>query len=197
MDKNNLFEPILDDDEEVIKVIRLHKGRAWFSTIVSLILFSLVILPLGILMIIFHEPTLPDEEDMMGFGIMLLCFWALVMLIAIVCVALWCSKTVYAWTNKRVLIRTGYIGVDYKSLDLNMVGALSVNVNIIDKLLRKNTGTISFGSMASPMTTQNISKFSFSFIHEPYQIYKEVKVYIDQKKNAENAKTSSKTTAKK
>ena len=76
-----------------------------------------------------------------------------------------------------------------------MVGALSVNVNIVDKLLRKNTGTISFGSMASPMTVQNASKFSFSFIHEPYQIYKEVKVYIDQKKNAENTKT--KTASKK
>jgi hypothetical protein len=197
MDKNNLFEPVLDDDEEVVKVIRLHKGRAWFSTIVSLILFALVIVPVGVLMIIFHEPMAPDEEDMLGIGIMLLCFWGLVTLIAIVCVALWCSKTVYAWTNKRVLIRTGYIGVDYKSLDLNMVGALSVNVNIVDKLLHKNTGTIAFGSMASPMTMQNASKFSFSFIHDPYQIYKEVKVYIDQKKNSETVKTSTKATAKK
>lgn len=195
MNQNELFQPILDDDEEVVKVVRLHKGRAWFSTIASLIIFGLVIVPVGILMIIFHEPAAAGEEDMMGFGIMLLCFWALVTLIAIICVALWCNKTVYAWTNKRVLIRTGYIGVDYKSLDLNMVGALSVNVNIVDKLLRKNTGTISFGSMASPMTVQNASKFSFSFIHEPYQIYKEVKVYIDQKKNAENTKT--KTTSKK
>lgn len=195
MEEKNLFQPILDDDEEVVKVIRLHKGRAWFSTIASLILFGLVMVPMGILMIIFHEPEVAGDEDMMGFGIMLLGFWALVTLIAIICVALWCNKTVYAWTNKRVLIRTGYIGVDYKSLDLNMVGALSVNVNIIDKLLHKNTGTIAFGSMASPMTMQNASKFSFSFISDPYQIYKEVKVYIDQKKNGESTKT--KTASKK
>ena len=138
-------------------------------------------------MIIYHEPTVPDEEDMMGFGIGVLCVFAVFSLITITCVALWCNKTVYAWTNKRVLIRTGYIGVDYKSLDLNMVGALSVNVNIVDKILHKNTGTISFGSMASPMTVQNASKFSFSFIRDPYQVYKEVKVYIDQKKQTENS----------
>ena len=191
MAEKELFQPILDDDEEVVKVVRLHKGRAWFSTIASLILFSLVLVPLGVLMIIYHEPTMTDEEDMLVPGIITLCFWAIVTLVAIVCVALWCSKTVYAWTNKRVLIRTGYIGVDYKSLDLNMVGALLVNVNVIDKMLRKNTGTIAFGSMASPMTMQSTSKFSFSFIHEPYQIYKEVKVYIDQKKN-EEAKTKTK-----
>ena len=190
MEVKNIFQPILDEDEEVVKVIRLHKGRAWFSTIVSLILFGLVVVPVGVLMIIFHEPATAGDEDMLGVGITLLCFWLVVNLIAIICVALWCNKTVYAWTNKRVLIRTGYVGVDYKSLDLNMVGALSVNVNIVDKLLHKNTGTISFGSMASPMTVQNAAKFSFSFIHDPYQVYKEVKVYIDQKKNSEaNAKT--------
>lgn len=185
MELANLFQPILDDDEQVVKVLRPLKSRAWFGNIIALILFSLVILPAGILMIIFHEPVNAGEEDMLGIGVMLLGFWLVISLAIIISVSLWCNKTVYAWTNKRVLIRTGYIGIDYKSLDLNMVGALSVNVNIADKLLHKNTGSIAFGSMASPMTTQNVSKFVFMYVADPYQVYKDIKVYIDQKKNNE------------
>ena len=98
-------------------------------------------------------------------------------------IVLWCNKTVYAVTNKRVLIRTGYIGVDYKSLDYSMVGAFTVNVNWIDKLLRKNTGSLSFGSMASPMTNGTVAKFNFTYIDNPYEIYKEIKELIDDSKS--------------
>ena len=164
----DLFQVILDDDEQVVQVLRPHKGRAWFSMIVGLIVWSLVMLPFGVCMIIFHTPTEPDAEDTLGVGIGALVFYTVSVLIGVICTALWCRKTVYAWTNKRVLIRTGYIGVDYKSLDLNMVGALSVNVNVVDKILRKNTGT----------------KFNFSFVNDPYRVYKDVKAYIDQKKSS-------------
>lgn len=188
MDEQNLFQPVLDDNEQVLKVLRPHKGRAWFSTIVGIMVWSLVLLPVGIISLIFHKPADLESEDTLGIGIFVLVMWAFVTLISLICIALWCNKTVYAWTNKRILIRTGFIGVDYKSLDLNMVGALSVNVNVADKIVHKNTGTITFGSMASPMMTQNASKFCFAYVHEPYQIYKEIKAYIDQKKSSESGK---------
>ncbi len=183
-----LFQVVLDDDEEVVQVLRPHKGRAWFGTTVGVLIWSLFLLPIAMFMIICHEPTTPDSGDSLFMGIITLAFWGITSLCAIIATMLWCRKTVYAWTNKRVLIRTGYIGVDYKSLDLNMVGALSVNVSVVDKILRKNTGTIAFGSMASPMTTQNVSKFNFAFVDDPYRVYKEVKAYIDQKKGNANAK---------
>lgn len=181
IEDKGLFQVVLDDDEEVIQVIRPHKGRAWFGMIVGLILLTLVMVPFGIMMIVFHDQ---GDSDSLGAGIGALVFWGILTAFGIVSIALWSHKTVYAWTNKRVLIRTGYIGVDYKSLDLTMVGALSVNVTMVDKLLRRNTGTIAFGSMASPMTTQNASKFNFAFVYDPYRVYKEIKGHIDQKKNA-------------
>ena len=188
MEEQNLFQPVLDDDEQVIKVLRPHKGRAWLGTVIAMILWGIMFLPVGLLCVIFHDSIDTDGEDMLGMGIILLALWVVISLIMVICMALWCNKTVYAWTNKRVLIRTGYIGVDYKSLDLSMVGALSVNVNVADKIIRKNTGTIAFGSMASPMTSQNVSKFNFTFVRDPYQVYKEVKGYIDQKKASDSAK---------
>lgn len=185
IEDKGLFQVVLDDDEEVVQVIRPHKGRAWFGTIFTFVVLTLVIVPFAIMMMVFRQQ---GDGDSLGAGIGALVFWALISALGFVATALWSCKTVYAWTNKRVLIRTGYIGVDYKSLDLNMVGALSVNVTMVDKLLRRNTGTIAFGSMASPMTTQNASKFNFPFVYDPYRVYKEVKGYIDQKKSAQVAK---------
>lgn len=182
IEEKDLFQVVLDDDEQVVQVLHPHKGRAWFGTIVGVLIWSLFLLPTAMFMIIWHEPTAPDAGDSLIMGIISLAFWCITTLCAVIATMLWCRKTVYAWTNKRVLIRTGFIGVDYKSLDLNMVGALSVNVNLVDKLIRKNTGTIAFGSMASPMTTQNVSKFNFSYVYDPYRVYKDVKAYIDQKK---------------
>ncbi len=176
-----LFQVVLDDDEEIVQILRPHKGRAWLGTIIGLVLLTLIMVPFGILMLVFRNQA---DGDSLGAGIGALVFWGLIMICAISSVALWSHKTVYAWTNKRVLIRTGYIGVDYKSLDLTMVGALSVNVTMFDKILHKNTGTIAFGSMASPMTSQSASKFNFAFVYDPYRLYKEVKTYIDQKKSA-------------
>ena len=183
----DLFQVVLDDDEQVVKVLRPHKGRAWFGQVIAMVLWGIMLLPVGIVCVVFHN-AIDGDEDMLGMGIFILALWALISLIMLIFIALWCNKTVYAWTNKRVLIRTGFIGVDYKSLDLNMVGALSVNVSFADKIVHKNTGTIAFGSMASPMTNQNVSKFNFVFVHDPYQVYKEVKAYIDQKKNQTAAK---------
>ena len=135
IEDKGLFQVVLDDDEEVIQVIRPHKGRAWFGMIVGLILLTLVMVPFGIMMIVFHDQ---GDSDSLGAGIGALVFWGILTAFGIVSIALWSHKTVYAWTNKRVLIRTGYIGVDYKSLDLTMVGALSVNFTMVDKLLRRN-----------------------------------------------------------
>ena len=182
IDEKDLFQVVLGDDEEVVQILRPHKGRAWFGVVCAIILLSLIMIPTGICMIVFNKPNSADGETL-GFGICCLVLWFLLGVSSLVSVGLWSYKTIYALTNKRVLIRTGFIGVDYKSLDLTMVGALSVNVSVVDKIMRKNTGTIAFGSMASPMTTQNASKFNFAFIYDPYHVYKEVKDYIDQKKS--------------
>ena len=60
-----------------------------------------------------------------------------------------------------------------------MLGAMTVNVSWADKLLRKNTGMISFGSMASPMVNSVGTAFTFSYLNNPYETYKEIKKLIN------------------
>ena len=179
MQDKELFSLILDPDEEVVKVMRPNKGRAWFSSIFTLVILGIFFLPASIV-------SFFDAELGVWSGIWFLLIYLVFVAITITMMVLWLNKTVYAITNKRILIRTGYIGVDYKSLDFHMVGALTVNVNWIDKLLKKNTGSIAFGSMASPMVNNNVAKFNFSFISNPYEIYKEIKGTIDAHKNVDN-----------
>ena len=176
MEDKELFNQVLDADEEIIRTIRPVKARAWFGVIVSVVLMSIFFIPMIIGMIC------SPEDGSLGGLIAFIAIYVLLALISIICVALWNKKTVYAITNKRVLIRTGYIGVDYKSLDYSMIGAFTVNVSWVDKLLKKNTGTISFGSTASPMVNSNVSRFVFSFVDKPYETYKEIKSYIDERK---------------
>ena len=168
MDNKDLFLPVLDKNEEILKIYKPNKGRTIFTVclgILFLFLFSLCWL-----------------TTLLAFYVYLGCSVVSAIFICIV-TTLWQKKTVYAVTTKRILIRTGYIGVSFKSLDYTMLGALSVKVGLVDKLLRKNTGSIAFGSMASPMTNQAGAKFNFFYIQNPYEVYKEIKEIIDEHKD--------------
>ena len=57
----------------------------------------------------------------------------------------------YGISGSRLLIKDGVIGVDYRTPELKNIGATDVNVGLVDKIIGKNTGTLSFGSNASPM----------------------------------------------
>ena len=175
MNDKNLFSPVLDKNEEILKVYKPNKTRAWFTIFISMLCFVLFFLPVSI-------GSAFEPEAWPLTIIMIVCF-VLYVVLSVVLVNLWLNKTVYAVTSKRILIRTGYIGVDYISLDYTMLGALTVNVGWIDKLLHKNTGSIAFGSMASPMTNQAGAKFNFSYIKNPYETDKEIKEIIDTHKD--------------
>ena len=94
------------------------------------------------------------------------------------------KRTLYAVTDKRLIVRSGFIGVDYKSIELKYVGLINVRVDFLDKLVRSNTGTITFASAAIPMTNgQNAANNAFTFkcVDDPYEVYKKVKKYIPNK----------------
>ncbi len=177
MKDGELFALVLGEGEQIIKTYRPRAWRAYLTQILTwgFMLILAVLLGIG---------SGFDETGSFncGFLIAYLTFFIFCAAICFILTALWCNKTVYAVTNKRVLIRTGHIGVDYKSLDFSMLGAMTVNVTWVDKLFRSNTGFIAFGSMSSPLTNQG-AKFTFSFVQNPYELYKEIKAIIDSNKN--------------
>lgn len=91
------------------------------------------------------------------------------------------KKRLYLYTDRRIIIQSGIVGIDFKSLDHDTIGATEVRVDFIDKVLKKDTGTIRFGSMSSPINTAQ-SMFAFYGIEKPYEVYQEIRAHINETK---------------
>lgn len=180
-----LFNNILDKDEKILKVFKPSKLKMFFSMFFRW--FWCWVWFLFLLLIEIFGTRVDDAGNVIdGTPWAAIIAFAVIIVVLItaniVCFVLEYKKTYYAYTNKRVVIRRGIIGVDYKSLDMSMIGAVTVNVTLLDKIVHKNTGTIVFGSMASPIA-QNNFMFRFANIVNPYEVYKEIKNSIDDFKN--------------
>ena len=139
----NLFENILEKNERIIKVIKPSKGRYW------------------------KAPLFP-------FGIPL--FWPhfiVIMVLTLFTLPFFYARgyknLYYAYTDKRLIVRSGMIGVDYRSLEYKDVTMSSADVGLLDK--GSGTGTIRFKSPSASIT--------FSYVKEPYELMKEIKEYMN------------------
>ena len=192
MENKELFAPILQEDEEIIKVIKPNKTRYVYLgglayTLLALIPILFMAVPIGMAIESFAEygTPVPLVIELTVFGGLLL----LGIITTWVGLSMSYKKTFYAYTNKRILIRRGFIGVDYATLDFEMIGGLMVNVNFLDRLMKgsDNPGTITFGSSASPVIyTRNgrTAAYAFRNIDHPYEVYRDLKHMVDEYKAA-------------
>ena len=190
MENKELFAPILQEDEEIIKVIKPNKTRYVYLgglayTLLALIPILFMAVPIGMAIESFAEygTPVPLVIELTVFGGLLL----LGIITTWVGLSMSYKKTFYAYTNKRILIRRGFIGVDYATLDFEMIGGLMVNVNFLDRLMKgsDNPGTITFGSSASPVIyTRNgrTAAYAFRNIDHPYEVYRDLKHMVDEYK---------------
>lgn len=179
----NLFEHILDDDETIVKVFKPKKSKLFWSATLKMLLFWLPFLIVAIFAILF-----PDEDVTISavYVLIPIGIYIVLPLISLIFVQIYYNNLYYAYSNKRVIIRSGIFGVDYRSLDMSMIGAVDVSVSLLDKILNKNTGSLSFGSSASPVVNNNANVYRFTHILAPYETCKEIKSYIDSYKKQLN-----------
>ena len=177
---------ILDNDEEVLKTYKPNKKRfVLINFLFSGFIFNLI--PIAIFVIgllgllgVIAFTTDAGERDYSAPVVMMVIGSIGVLFLIIACIGFFVryNKTYYFVTNKRLVIRTGFIGADYKSLPISTVGMVDVRVDFLDKLVRKNTGTIVFGSASTPVVNQQNMVFAFHHIDNPYETYKEIKEII-------------------
>ena len=156
----HLFDDILEKNEQIIKIIKPSKSRYVKA------LFAPFIIPIFwphlILILVLTLFTLPFFY-MHGY-----------------------KNLYYAYTNKRLIVRIGIIGVDYHSLDFKNITASSVDVGLFDKSKNATTGTIFFKSSSSSI--------KFQYVENPYDLLREIREHIDsinENTNSENNQTSS------
>jgi len=92
-------------------------------------------------------------------------------------------NTRYAYTNKRMMFRTGFFGIDFKSVDYDKMQNLEVNVGPLEKLfnvgsIRTFTGEFASAGEHGTRPVYNV----FKAIEDPYAVYKAIKqVSVDIK----------------
>ncbi len=181
-----VFEPILDKNEKIIKVYKPVKVKYITKVVLALLLPILFVLTVSL-------GIMYGEEEGVGalvtdpiYALIPICIAAIIYAIIVAISILEYKNLFYAYTDKRIIIRSGVIGIDFKALDMNMVGATKVKVSILDKILNKNTGTITLGSMASPMMSEGNNSaggYVLCDIENPYETYREIKEVIEEKKS--------------
>lgn len=85
------------------------------------------------------------------------------------------NNTRYAYTNKRIMMRTGFIGTDFKSIDYDKISDMEVTVNVIERIF--NVGTIRFYSGRTETNDGTTTKLydRWEAISNPYELFKQVK----------------------
>lgn len=92
------------------------------------------------------------------------------------------SNTSYAFTNKRVMVRTGFLGTDFKIIDYDKISDIEVTVNFIERTF--NVGTIKFFSGRTELNDGITTKLydRWEAIANPYEVFKQLKkVSVDIK----------------
>lgn len=193
-----MFKEILDRDEEIIKVFKPNKKRfvniKIAFTVPWFVIFTLIFMIPAILALTGVIPMVDDYgvDGALPFGIFFLVF-GIFNLIFLVFTVIWINvtyrKTFYAYSNKRVIVRQGFIGVDFLTLDMKDISTVLVNVGLLDKIIKPNTGTVRFGSSATPIGTANNNKSGFGIgflsIDDAYVTYREIKEVIDSHRQQE------------
>jgi hypothetical protein len=176
--KNN-FGPILESDEQI-----LWTGKPFFpiflATGIPFLIFGLLWGAFDLQFVHLSQKT--GEENINGF---LIPFMAIhlapfyLSVLNILRLSLVYKNTLYAVTNKRLLFRGGFFGINYKSLEYDKIQNIEVAVNPLEKIC--NVGTIK-AQTAGFAYNQGFS-FNGQFnsnhkiigISSPYEVFKKIK----------------------
>lgn len=89
------------------------------------------------------------------------------------------GNTLYAYTNRRLLMRSGVFGTSFKSIDYDRIQELDVTVGLVDRLF--DVGTVR--AFSGTLTAKGAPVYDrFVSIPDPYGVYRGIKgIEVDVK----------------
>ena len=174
-DNKNLlpeFESIKDDNEEI-----LWTGKPKFVPFIFAgILSGFFVLAFGLVWILTARSFATNNDNSTSpyfwlFGLLPL----LIGLFGFLKKLFSFPNTVYSYSDKRVMMRSGFIGTGFKTIDYDKISDIEVTVSIIERMY--NVGTIRFFSGRTVTDEGSTTKLydSWSAIENPYEVFKLVK----------------------
>lgn len=191
--ENNVFNEILMKDEVIYKTLKPSKKRfiiyPFLLTFIACSIFIICCLIIALLIYIF-----PGEDGAQSnfiaplyTGLAFFIIMLIVMGLQALLLNIKYKNTYYAVTNKRVLIRTGIIGITYSSLKIETIATINVISTWMDRLFKTNAGDVYFYSSSAPVVNlqqgNKMANYAFMSIEEPYKVYKDVNDFIETIKN--------------
>lgn len=173
--QNQEIQKILNSDEQVLWQGRpdgfVYGVQTFFSA-----LFGVAIA--AVIGMVFVKGMIADAP-----------WWATVLVIGFAAIWLWgpiyrillYPHLVYLITDKRIILQAGLIGRDFELVDYDKIESAGVNVGVLDKVLGRNTGSISIyanrlqtvthhSKHGSSTSTQNIP-FVLAHVVDPYTVF--------------------------
>jgi len=103
----------------------------------------------------------------------------------------------YGITNKRVIIKSGIIGTDYKSIYFDQIKNLVVNVGLIGVIFKVGTvkidigktetyssGGVRIGAIQHHNVRTRTMYDNLKYINQPYQVYKYLQKTLSHRKES-------------
>lgn len=175
------FDEVLERDEKIIKGFKPSRIKVFLSRILLTGIPCLLIAMLGLITFLIPDPEVPCTASLiiMIIALVLAC---VIFAISVWFICLYFKNTYYVYTNKRVIVKTGIFAVNFKSIELNNITSIDVNVSLFDKLLRKHTGTIKFCGKPNSDGNKSFDNQHCYFAHigSPNVVKKEIKEYISK-----------------
>jgi membrane protein YdbS with pleckstrin-like domain len=164
------FDSVKDDDEEILWT---DKPRFIPYTITGLSLGVTAFVFVGI----YYAMTknIKNENGSGAFSIWFALIPVFLFLLSFLKKIFSYSNTSYAFTNKRVMVRTGFLGTDFKAIDYDKISDIEVTVNFIERAF--NVGTIKFFSGRTDVNDGITTKLydRWEAIANPYEVFKQLK----------------------
>lgn len=138
--KRNSIEDVLTDGETILWREKPNKKAYIWSKVLGMMPIALVWLAFDTLFIsaVFFQ----DEEVEMGLVIFLIFFFSL----HLMPVWIWIGGIIkgvkehknieYAFTDRRIIIRSGFVGIDFKNIYYSDVESVNVRVGLLDRMLK-------------------------------------------------------------
>jgi len=185
MTGNEVFADVLEKDEKIIKMYKPDKKKFYWS--VRWLIFISAVWFYFLAFMAFDPEVFPTLSRLAVVGIILGAVTVAIFLTGLITrifTSIYQKNRYYAYTNKRILIRSGVFGIDYKSLEYKSLTATIVKVSLLDKLIKHKTGSIIFGSPSSPVSgvfgQVTVNPYRFAHIVDPYVTLREIKEVIDK-----------------
>lgn len=83
-------------------------------------------------------------------------------------------NTLFCYTDKRVIIRTGFMGIDYKTKDFYNIENIEVNVGPLENMLSVGTIRIDEEYVRTGKHTRRVGNRLYG-IKRPYEVFKAIK----------------------